>query len=37
MGAMAAGRLTMVLAIAATLATLGLNGLLLAEVAGIGI
>jgi manganese transport protein len=37
MGAMAAGRLTMVLAIAATLATLGLNGLLLAEVVGIGI
>jgi len=35
MGAMAASRLTMVLAAAATLASLGLNGLLLAEMAGL--
>jgi manganese transport protein len=35
MGAMATSRLTMVLAAAATLATLGLNGLLLAEMAGL--
>jgi manganese transport protein len=37
MGAMATGRLTMALAVAATLATLALNGLLLAELAGLGV